>query len=133
MARIGILCEHLLGQRRQPVEPLAEEDGVIDYPDDQRNNPWAVALDHLALHMRLKCGCVHVGLMGVKVIRRGFVLDDIETEGARFFANACAEEFAIERDELVHVLRLDGDVCQYAVHCILLGWWSAVFVLLSPN
>src|SRR6185436_15257429 len=71
--------------------------------------------------MRLKCGCVHVGLMGVKVIWRGFVLNDIETEGARFFANACAGEFSIERDELVHVLRLDGDVRQYAVHCNLLG------------
>ena len=48
--------------------------------------------------------------MGIKVMRRGFVLNDIETEGARFLTKARAGKFPIETDELIHVLRLDSDV-----------------------
>ena len=50
------------------------------------------------------------GIMGIKVMRRGFVLNDIETEGARFLTKARAGKFPIETDELIHVLRLDSDV-----------------------
>jgi len=99
-----------LGLSRCDVEPLPEEDGIIECPADKRNNPWGVALDNRALHMRVKGGCIHVGLMSIKVIRRGFVLNDIETEGARFLTKARAGKFPIETDELIHVLRLDSDV-----------------------
>jgi hypothetical protein len=58
--------------------------------------------------------------MDKKVIRHFFILNDIETEGASLLPKILAGKFPVKGDEFVHVLRLDGDVRQYAVHCNLL-------------
>src|SRR5262245_38891081 len=90
-----------LGLSRCDVEALSEEDRIIERPADQGENPWNVARDDHPLHMCVKGCCIHVGLMDIEVVRRGFVLNDIVTEGARLLPKVRAGKFPLERDELV--------------------------------
>ena len=57
--------------------------------------------------MGAKGGFIHIGLVDIEVIGHRFVLNDIETEGARLILQAFAGMAPDEGDEFVHLLWLD--------------------------
>jgi len=104
---------------RRDVETFPKGDGPIEIPNDQRSNPWEVARKDRSLEMGLTGRFIHVGLVEINEIGSGVILNDVEAECTSLVAKARARMFPNEVDELVHMLWLDGDVRQDAVHCSL--------------
>jgi len=72
------------------------------------------------LHMGVKGRFIRVGLMEIEVRGICFILNGLEPEGSHLVPQALTRMIPKERDERVHMLWLDGELCQYAVDSNLL-------------